>query len=878
MAMQGCIPIQILCIFMFAFPSGQCYSKGDFPAKKSIPKEGEKTMNQKLWRRLCAVLLAAVLTAGSIVSAGACTGLYVGSSASENGSTYVGRSEDIGKLYDKVFEVRPAADHAEGELYEDTYGFSMPYPAHTYRYTVLRDSINAYASTESWLDGDGNLVREAYGEAGVNEKGVAVSATVSTAYNDAVEAVDPVDGGWDGGLCEISLASVILMQADSARDGVEKLTAIIDEYGNGECNSLVICDAEEVWDVELLSGRQYVALRMPADKVSVNPNMVVMNEVDVSDTENVIASENLISLARENGFLVSSQLGTGAEEITKIDIARTYGAGDFGSGQYERFWQGVRYLNEALSGEVSIVYGEGGEAPEGPFPMLFDADRQLSTYEVLRLLAYRGEGTAYDANEGGCYAIGNAYQAECHVFEIRSGMPDALATIQWQAMSRAEFSVYLPFYSSLLTDTSDLYQTEFGIVVDDDYSNYYDIYYGDVSSLMEREDWPEDSIQWVFVALNDLCDQNRDRYGVNVQKFWEAYQKALIRQQADVDKAMQKIYAYSPALAEEKATALGKAVAQEAFGYARSMLDELLVFMNEHANDSEIFMPTVLQEGKLPTYSINLVGGTGIPSSSGSSSTPKYTLTFQTNGGSALSSLSKKSGNVVDLSVYLPIRAGYTFDGWYADSSLTRKVASVTLHADTTVYAKWTALPAQTSFSDVAGSAWYADAVAYVSRQGIMNGKADGTFAPDATLTRGMLVQVLYNLEGRPAASASAFTDVAASAWCADAVSWAAAKQIVLGYGDGTFGPNDTITRQQMAAILYRYAASKGADVSAPAGTLSRFVDADQVASYAVQAFSWAVNSGLMDGKAGGLLDPQGAATRAQTAKILMNYCEKIAK
>ena len=162
-------------------------------------------------------------------------------------STYVGRSEDIGKLYDKVFEVRPAADHAEGEVYEDTYGFSMPYPAHTYRYTVMRDSIE---QGESVLDEDGNLVREAYGEVGMNEKGVSVSATVSTAYNTNASTADPLVGT---GICEISLASVILMSADSARDGVEKLAAIIDTYGSGECNSFTISDANEVWDFETLS-------------------------------------------------------------------------------------------------------------------------------------------------------------------------------------------------------------------------------------------------------------------------------------------------------------------------------------------------------------------------------------------------------------------------------------------------------------------------------------------------------------------------------------------------------------------------------------------------------------------------------------------------
>ncbi|MGN1007601.1 MAG: C69 family dipeptidase [Butyricicoccus sp.] len=838
-------------------------------------------MNMKLCKRLGAVVLSAVIAAGSSVSAAACCGLYVGSDFAENGSTYVGRSEDIGKLYDKVFEVREAADHEDGEMYEDDYGFSMPYPAHTYRYTVMRDSIEA---GESILDGDDNLIREAYGEAGMNENGVSMSATVSTYYNEAAETADPLV--YDG-ICEISLNSVVLMQAKSARDGVEKLAAIIDKHGSGECNSFTISDANEVWDFETLSGYQYVAVRMPADKVSVNPNMVVMNEIDVSDTENVIASDDLISLPLENGFLVSSQLvdEEGAQQsdetpITKIDIQKTYGATDFGNGQYVRYWQGVNYLNEKLSQSVSAEYGANKKPPEGPFDMLFDADRELSTYDVLRLLAYRGEGTKYDANETGCYAVGNENQAECHVFEIRPNMPKALATIQWQTMSRAEFSVYLPFYGNLLTDTSEIFQTEY-LPARNLRQN--------IESIIDDENFPaETSAYWVFAALNDLCDNDRERYGTNVKKFWENYQKKLIEQQAAVDTAMKKIYAYSPALAEEKATALGKAVSEEAFGYAKSMLSELRTFIEEHANDDEVFVPTVLTENKLPTYSINMKGvdGTGIPSSSSSSSSSSsYSLTFVTNGGTAISKLYRTEGSTIDLSQYTTTRNGYTFDGWYTDSSLTEKVTSVKLNDNTTVYAKWigdagTSAPNEdkSDFNDVASSAWYADAVAYVTGKGIMSGTSTTTFAPSAKLTRGMIAQVLYNMENQPASSGSVFTDVASGAWYADAVNWAAASAIVSGYGNGKFGPNDNITREQMASILFRYAQFKGLNAVTLEENLTGFSDEAQISSYAVSALNWAVGKNLISGKGNGILDPKGNATRAEVAQILMNYCENIAE
>lgn len=820
-------------------------------------------MKQKRIKQLGTALLAGSLVVSSGVSASACCGLYVGSGQSANGSTYVGRSEDIGKLYDKVFEVRPAADHAEGEVYEDTYGFSMPYPAHTYRYTVMRDSIE---QGESVLDEDGNLVREAYGEVGMNEKGVSVSATVSTSYNANAKAADPLVGT---GICEISLASVILMSADSARDGVEKLAAIIDTYGSGECNSFTISDANEVWDFETLSGYQYVAVKMPDDKVSVNPNMVVMNEIDVSDTENVIASENLISLPLEHGFLVSSQLGEVADsEITKIDIQKTYGSTDFGDGQYIRYWQGVNYLNEELSQSVSVERVDGA-APEGPFNMLFEADRQLTTYEVLRLLAYRGEGTDHAAGDNGT-AIGNERQAECHVFEIRSDMPEALATIQWQTMSRAEFSVYLPYYTNLLTDTSDIFKTEYSPSV------------RNIEDIIDNEDFPaETSAYWVFAAINDLCDNDRDRYGVNVKLYWENYQKTLIEQQEAVDAAMERIYAYSPALAEEKATALAKAVSEEAFENAKSILTELRAFIAAdqagELTEEDVFTPTVLTENKMPTYSIDMegVGGTGIPSggSSSSSSTTKYKLTFETNGGTAVDPVSMKAGSVVDLAEYETTRDGYVFDGWYADSDLTEQVTSVKLNRNQTVYAKWTE---EIRFDDVDASAWYADGVYYVAGQGIMTGSGNGAFSPDTVMSRAMLVQVLYNLEGQPEKDASAFTDVAADAWYADAVAWAADAGIVTGVSNTTFAPDVTMTREQIATILYRYAAYKGYDVTA-SNDLSGYADAGEIGSYAVEAMGWANGAGLITGSTATTLNPLGSATRAEVATILMRFLESVA-
>lgn len=179
-------------------------------------------------------------------------------------------------------------------------------------------------------------------------------------------------------------------------------------------------------------------------------------------------------------------------------------------------------------------------------------------------------------------------------------------------------------------------------------------------------------------------------------------------------------------------------------------------------------------------------------------------------------------------------------------------------------------------FADVALSDWYRKAVEYVYEKGIMNGTSDTTFSPNTTTTRGMIVTILYRLEGEPDAAASNFTDVASNMYYADAINWAAANGIVNGITTTTFGPDNAITREQMAAILYRYAQYKGYDVTA-SNDLGSYTDASQISAYATTAMQWANAEGLITGNTTTTINPIGNATRAEVATILMRFCENIA-
>ena len=177
------------------------------------------------------------------------------------------------------------------------------------------------------------------------------------------------------------------------------------------------------------------------------------------------------------------------------------------------------------------------------------------------------------------------------------------------------------------------------------------------------------------------------------------------------------------------------------------------------------------------------------------------------------------------------------------------------------------AAESDTGFSDVSANAWYADAVEYVKDNGIMNGTSATTFSPESSMTRAMLVTVLYRASGSPAVTGSAnFTDVSSNAYYTDAVAWASANGIVTGYGNGHFGSNDPVNRAQIATILWRYAGSPTAESG------QDFVDENTIPTYASTAVDWARANGVVNGKEGNRFDPQGNATRAQVATILRNY------
>ena len=243
-----------------------------------------------------------------------------------------------------------------------------------------------------------------------------------------------------------------------------------------------------------------------------------------------------------------------------------------------------------------------------------------------------------------------------------------------------------------------------------------------------------------------------------------------------------------------------------------------------------------------------------------------YTLTFDTNGGSAIDKITKDSGTTIDLAAYKPTRAGYTFAGWFSDKALTKAVTSVKLTANTTVYAKWTQNggTAENPFVDVKEGAYYYDAVLWAVEQKITSGTSATTFSPDASCTRAQMVTFLWRAAGSPKVEngKNPFTDVQADAYYYDAVLWAVEKGVTSGTSATTFSPDATVTRGQTVTFLYRNAGSP--EVS---GTMP-FTDVETDAYYA-KAVQWAVQQKITTGTSETTFSPMSDCTRGQIVTFL---------
>ncbi len=493
---------------------------------------------------LLGMVAAAGLTAFAAVPAKACTSYYVGSELTKDGSTLFGRTEDVGDYHDKVFDVIDSKDVPENGMWVDEDGgtkFTAPYKdglTKTYRYTACRDGEKGYGL---------------FGEVGVNEKGVSMSATTTAGNSEAAQAADPFVG--KTGISEENYVDYVLCQADSARDGVEILADAIDKCGVWyTADGVFIADKNEVWYMEILSGSQYCAVKMPEDKAALIPNCLVLGDIDLDDKENVIASDKVKTLAEEKEIYVPAQTNP---EVNDINIKLTYGGNGYSAGNADRIRAGQYILTGK---DNTAIYKDEYQ------DIFFDVPSKDVTVEKLYQLA----GSQYEEYADGAFeagrkdatgkkiedsirVIGTNRSQECHILQIRSDMPAELATVEWLSMSSAAYSPMVPYYGALLTDVAEPYK----------------------KAEVEQGENPV-SAYGIFKQLDSYCRQNVNTIGEKVKTFYKGYVHKLEEDQKNVDKELMDIYNNTPAQLSQKATELGISIGDQTIEMAKKLNAEAM--------------------------------------------------------------------------------------------------------------------------------------------------------------------------------------------------------------------------------------------------------------------------------------------------------------
>ncbi|MDD6484652.1 MAG: C69 family dipeptidase [Clostridiales bacterium] len=661
---------------------------------------------------------AAALTAALCLfiqsAASACTAFYVGREASADGSVMLARTEDTVSANNKLFVVHEAADHESGEMYKDAFGFTLEYPKHTYRYTAVCDSDKR------------GIGKAPYGEAGFNEMGLAATSTVTAYPNDAALKADPLV---KTGLHEISANDIILSRTKTAREAIELVASVIDEKGSGEGNIIMVADRDEAWYMEILSGHQYAAVKMPEDKIAVIPNNYMLGTIDVN-SEDVIVSPNLVELARENDFLV--------EEDGMINVQKTYSAGFKSAGTY-RLWGGQTFLSPTR--QVT--------PQDEDYELFFEPDHKISLEEIMEVQRYRYESTKYDTNleeNKDIRAIGIARQAECHVLQIRPDMPKEAAGIEWLCMGNSEFSVFLPFYASLMTETAQVFKEN-------------DIVFNNNSAF------------WNFRGLSTLCALNRERYGSQVRAFWKSYEENMIAKIPFMDEQAKTLIAEDMSAARLAANTNAAVIGNDATAKARTIYNELMTFIADEEGNVEsgedvsmnIYTPKEVSNVALPEYldvysdawyakNVDFVVKKGYMKGTGSyifSPDTKLTraqflaiMYRMFYSGIADEHWIEQSMSVVD-----ELGLGWSEEDIY--QNITREeFAKVCAGLTENVTLK--SVNKDIIFSDEAQiSADCQKAVMTLCGAGIINGYDDGTFKPKNNLTRAEASQIIYNLASK---------------------------------------------------------------------------------------------------------------------------------
>ena len=494
---------------------------------------------KRIRRVLTTITLSAILICVNTLSTYACTAVYVGSDASDDGTTIIGKSNDYQANWGNYVTITERVENKEGRTMpvdnDKTVFASLP--ATTYRYT----STPWFDSTtkQNGLGQDATVC--------TNEYGVAMIMSITSFSNAAALDADPLI---EHGLSEFTAVDLVTCQSKTAKEAVEVLLSLIDEYGSSEVNIALIADQKEAWYVEMYNGHQYAAVKLPSNMVAAFGNEFSLEYVE--DYEEYILSDKLESLAKDNNFAVYDENG-------RLNLLKTYSGEEVVTNySHMRTWIGHQLLSS------SVEYNTYDK--EAIYPLMFKADNKVSLIDAFELLRNRFEGSEYSPDETGrtdMRVIGTDTALSVHVVQIYNNLPADYSCITWESTGPAVYGVFVPI-SNGATSISlpySLNQSEDQIGVFD--TNNYPYYR--------------------FKELNTLgIDSSAYKvYGLPVREYWHSAELNMASTLSDV---LSKATNMDDASAKEYITNYCNLVQQQAFDDAGTLLNDVVWYMSQNSN------------------------------------------------------------------------------------------------------------------------------------------------------------------------------------------------------------------------------------------------------------------------------------------------------
>ena len=505
----------------------------------------------------------------------ACCGFIIGRQLTKDGTTLFGRTEDYpyypnGGKHNKNYVVVGAKNYKEGDQLEDeSNGFTYPHATSEMKYTATYDSAR----------GDGS--NGAFGEHGFNEAGVSMTSTVTAIPNKKVLKTDPLT---ENGIPEAAMLDVVLPRVKSAREGVEFLAKVIEEKGSAEGNVVVFADQNETWYMEILSGHQYVAVKVPEDKYAVFANTYYLGHVDLNDKENVIASKDVEKVAKESGNYKTDKDGN-------FHIAKSYGPEKYAEGDRSRTYAGITLLDPNAKVTYEDDEYELFRTPTDPNKKYTLEDAfalQRNRFEHLngRFVPDDQIGVKKQGDDGSNdtvrkdqykYALGNENVIDAHVYQINPNLPKTFGGTVWLGMGPSRNTPYVPFYGNV-KDTYKAFKPQ--------------------TATYDPNSW-----YWTVWHIDQMAINNQDLFGKSIQNHWKALEEQLIIEQKVSDSKYAALKADEAAAkaAEDQVTEDALARSERLFKQFKQYESELSATLKEAGRTDDPYRASLPDDYKEPT-------------------------------------------------------------------------------------------------------------------------------------------------------------------------------------------------------------------------------------------------------------------------------------